>query len=529
MRVFRVPLHPFLFALFPLISLYARNSGILGPRSLVAPMACALLLAALLVITATLLLRDRLRAAAATSWIVLSVFFYPTLIGALALIWLPSTAVCLVVWAVWLLAGLWLIARTRRDLDPISTSLDAMALVALGIPLLGLAPTLWSTASASLRMRTAKPAAVAQAGLPDIYYIVLDGYARQDVLAEYYDFDNREFVDSLRQRGFYVAAQSRSNYAQTYLSLASSLNQTYLDEVVQRLGKESDDRRPLGDMIANSRAVKVLRRRGYSFVSFSSGYTGTEIPGADVYVEAPLSLSEFQHLLFESTPLAALSQMLVGGDVRFAAHRNRVLHTLDGLGVPPPGRRPLFVFAHVYAPHPPFVFAADGAMNQWGEPFSLRDGTEAVPSGPREYVARYRQQIAFVNRRVLPALDRILSTSPPPIVILQSDHGPGSRWDDRDVSRTDHWERMSILNAYYFPDRRYDRLYSTITPVNSFRLIFAQYFGVDAPLLEDRSYSSSWPSPYALVDVSGIQRGPNLGWSSSWVPSPLAGEGHDGG
>jgi hypothetical protein len=74
---------------------------------------------------------------------------------------------------------------------------------------------------------------------PDIYYIILDGHARSDILAELYGYDNNWFVDSLRQRGFYVADRSRTNYAQTYLSLASTLNMTYLDSLAQAVGPKS--------------------------------------------------------------------------------------------------------------------------------------------------------------------------------------------------------------------------------------------------------------------------------------------------
>ena len=509
MNVLGFPLHPVLFALFPLLSLYAQNDGILQPRSLVMPSACMILLAALLLAAFTLMLRDRRRAALVTSTIVLSLFFYPTLVGALAIVALPPSSVSLAVWALCLTGGLVLIGRTHRDLRPITTALDAVAAAALALPLIGVAPKLWAPAVPP-RTVASSPSAAGHTEMPDIYYIILDGYARHDVLAEYYGFDNREFVDFLRARGFYFAAESRSNYAQTYLSLASSLNQTYLDDVARRMGKESNNRQPLREMIATNRAAEVLHRHGYTFVVFSSGYTGTEIPGADVYIEAPTSLSEFQHLLLESTPLAALSRLLVGSDVRYVAHRHRVLHTLDTLGPLAAGQRPAFVFAHVYAPHPPFVFATDGELIERNERFSMQDGKDSVPGGLDQYVARYRAQLAFVNRKVMQALDRILASSPAPIVILQSDHGPGSRRDQRDVSRTDHWERMSILNAYHFPDRNYRRLYPSISPVNSFRLVFAQYLNEDIPLLEDRSYSSTWQSPYDFVDVTDVQRGPHL-------------------
>ena len=63
-------------------------------------------------------------------------------------------------------------------------------------------------------------------------------------------------------------------------------------------------------------------------------------------------------------------------------------------------------------------------------------------------------------------------------------------------------ERMGILNAYYFPDQDYSKLYKGITPVNTFRIILNKYFGTDLDLLEDRSYFSLLSKPYELVDVT---------------------------
>jgi hypothetical protein len=57
---------------------------------------------------------------------------------------------------------------------------------------------------------------------PDIYYIVLDAYGRQDVLADLYNLDNRPFLDYLEGKGFYVASESHSNYMQTVFSIPAS-------------------------------------------------------------------------------------------------------------------------------------------------------------------------------------------------------------------------------------------------------------------------------------------------------------------
>ena len=45
---------------------------------------------------------------------------------------------------------------------------------------------------------------------PDVYYLIVDEYARNDALLEYNNFDNSEFTNFLTQKGFHVAKNSFS-------------------------------------------------------------------------------------------------------------------------------------------------------------------------------------------------------------------------------------------------------------------------------------------------------------------------------
>ena len=46
---------------------------------------------------------------------------------------------------------------------------------------------------------------------PDIYYLVLDGYGRSNVLLSDYGFDNSEMIAALRDRGFSDCIPVRPN------------------------------------------------------------------------------------------------------------------------------------------------------------------------------------------------------------------------------------------------------------------------------------------------------------------------------
>jgi hypothetical protein len=99
-------------------------------------------------------------------------------------------------------------------------------------------------------------------------------------------------------------------------------------------------------------------------------------------------------------------------------------------------------------------------------------------------------------------VDQILDHSKEPfILILQADHGSGSQSVTMNLEGINVEERMSILNAYYFYDQNYQGLSPTITPVNTFRLIFDQYFDQDLPLLENHHFYSTFVSPLELINV----------------------------
>jgi len=118
-------------------------------------------------------------------------------------------------------------------------------------------------------------------------------------------------------------------------------------------------------------------------------------------------------------------------------------------------------------------------------------------------------QLIFVNNKIKIIIDEILSKSEvAPIIILQADHGPTAALSQ---GMLDGWhnptdtmlrERMRIFNAYYLPQVGNDLLYKSITPVNTFRLVFNLYFGTNYELLSDRSYFSNYDCPYKFTDVT---------------------------
>jgi hypothetical protein len=325
----------------------------------------------------------------------------------------------------------------------------------------------------------------------------------------------------LQARGFYVAAESRSNYGQTALSLSSTLSLDYINFLSETNGEQSRNRGVLAQMIKKSLVQDLLESEGYRMIALQSGYERTEIRRADLswsldeeadpYTRALLAFSPFESLLLESTMVRAVLDLQLArleslraavSDAEYRAHRERVLYTFRKLAEIPDLEGRYFVFAHIVSPHPPFVFDRQGNALVSDHTYQIADG-DSYPGTRQEYLERYPEQVQFINRRLMEVIDAILRESdPPPVIILQGDHGPGAYlvWDS--PTQSNLRERFGILNAYYFPGGDQGWLYSSITPVNTFRVVLNRYFGKDYELLPDESYFSPWMRPYDFTRVT---------------------------
>ncbi|MBL7153197.1 MAG: hypothetical protein ISS79_05735, partial [Phycisphaerae bacterium] len=312
-----------------------------------------------------------------------------------------------------------------------------------------------------------------------------------------YKYDDRVFFDYLTDKGFYIAEKSRSNYSTTFTSLASSLNMEYVNHMAEALGPNSKSRTPFYEAIENNKVARLLKAVGYKFMHFSSGWGATDRNEyADFDFHPSVADNEFQMVLLRATPLAYFRK-----NVGVMQARRRILYTFEKLAEACEISGPKFIFAHILCPHPPYLFDADGGIPEWtrlemdGRAWSKKD--------------LYLDQLVFTQKKTQELIDAILSNSRiAPIIILQADHGtssigrPHPPLEDTQEVTDMVSERLRIFNAYYLPGIESGSLYDSITPINTFRIIFNLYFNQDYELLEDRSYYSDYVNPNVLTDVT---------------------------
>lgn len=489
--------HPLLAPLPALLGFTHDNRHMATWPAVLAPLALTWFASLPVFLLLTLLCRNPRRGAVATTLLIVAFYAHPELGRAAPLMWGAVGA------------GVVGLALYRGAGDVLTTF--ANLVIALGV-----LPGLWVTlrdemAPAALQVRPGylealDTSAGPTAPLPDIWYIVLDGYGREDVLRDLYGIDDG-LAAALRRRGFYVADQARSNYSQTALSFASALNMAPLDELLVGADRKTRDRMPVSELIAHNRVTRALRAAGYDIVQYRGEYSMTRLADADATRGPLLHFDEYTYeLIGEGTATLALSRLL-GQPPNWLCHamrRHAIDTVLDDLarGDRDPG--PTFVYAHIVAPHPPFVYNPDGSQRINRQRGFLGDGSSwrAASKRPEDsYVAGYADQVRYIDRRILEAVDGILADAErTPVILIQGDHGPGSQLDWSSVQATDMRERMGILSAYLVPDSTV--LTPTITPINSFRVVLDQVLGTTLPRLEDRSWFSKFATPYAYVDVT---------------------------
>ena len=509
---------PFLLSIQPILQLFSINVAELSFSEILRSLLVSFLFGAVLLGIAYLFLRDWRRASLVVS---LFLFFF-FLFGDIA-VWLSKTFALGSAWAnlltlafVAIISVVWLwLVRTRiKDIASVNLYFNLLAVLLFINAGIRMSSYLLENGLSFPSQQSVQSAVVESTEpRPDIYYIILDAYGRQDILQALYDFDNTRFLNELAARGFYVAEESTSNYIQTMLSLSSSLNMDYLQSL-KADGTRIEKRGDLVKLVENNKVRNILAQSGYQLISFRNEYKAT-IPSAEIYYDdiqtgTAYPVSAFESILIDHSMARVLSHIpafrkaLI--EMPYDTHRRHILSAFTKLREVPELEGNYFVYAHIIAPHPPFVFDERGAVVTHAEPFTLHDANYYIRDhSQKNYIAGYRRQIQYVNTLILETIDTILTqSSTPPIIIIQGDHGPGAHLHWGSLEKTIPAERFGILNAYYFPNQEYALLYPSISSVNSFRVLFNQFFGADYALLPDRHYYSSWSFPFDFVEVTDL-------------------------
>ena len=488
-------LHPFLFAVYPIVELRNFNIAYVDSATLARPILISLASTAVIWGILRLLTREWKKSGIVTTIIVIIFFSYGhvflqiqstfgEMIRHRYLLLIFAALFALAVWFIF-----WRMKNAERLVNFLTTAGAFLTIFSVAVSVQHDLAVYQSAREARAAMESAREAAGSSTvgERPDIYVILLDAHTSSFALEKYFNYDESAFTQKLEGLGFYVAQCAQSNYPVTKLSVTSTFYADYHRE---------DTLFPL----YSSLVVETLRSQGYRVVTFENRSNGHFSFAEDARlsrnqllagkVDLTGGLSEFEFQLLE-TSLARLAfdipALIPGFDLakqkqtEFYEHYQQTYFILNELKrLPEEIEGPKLVFAHFLVPHPPFIFTPDGKF-YWNE----------------NEVDGYLSNVEFIDSQITGVVQEIIAKSKiPPVIIIMGDHGPSGV-----PSKDNPQLRMSILNAYYVNDAAKKDLYPTITPVNSFRVVFNNYFGTDYPLLDDIAYHAGRLADYTSENM----------------------------
>jgi hypothetical protein len=309
---------------------------------------------------------------------------------------------------------------------------------------------------------------------PDIYYIIFDEYTDNRSLAQLWHYNNSDITEWLIEKGFHIPDSSKVNYSFTPYSISSILNMNYpaikrgsIDELPPQYLKAVRS-------MSDNETFCILQKEQYDF-HFISPFNNTfnNLPierEFDQYAQKKLFNHTFPGRLVQDfagdfKPAPAILFKKKDRDNRL------IINSIKSTARPSPNRPPQFVYGHLMITHTPHLYDSMGAIR-----------AVADPRHPTPDFDTYVNQVKKANTIIQELVTHILTHNRPnTVIIIMGDHG------FRQLPDNQSQYAFPNFCAFYFPDKKYGHALMNITAVNTFRIVFNQYFCQNLELLKDSS------------------------------------------
>ncbi|GEM_PF-3062027 len=326
---------------------------------------------------------------------------------------------------------------------------------------------------------------------PDIVLIVLDGYARADVLESLYGFDNSETIAGLEEAGFVVPTSANTNYTWTHFSIASMLEMSYLIKDTDEISN-SDLAALRRSISGDNQLVDVLKANGYTYVHGDTDHwlntCGSSVdrclsgPLVDLTADSLLAGTPIGQFLYPTSgdPTTALNLTRIGQLTDWDQFRSSF------------SPEPTFFFLHLVLPHPP-LFLDEGCHPSLDPTLDGRYINLGVDSQSELAHRRtgYVAQVKCANSAILDFVDQVETDA---VVVITADHGPDSLEPlraSRQPESDQLFERMGTFTAVRLPETC-DGPPPDHQLVNTFRVVLGCLSNKPIELLEKRYFIAGY-------------------------------------
>ena len=326
---------------------------------------------------------------------------------------------------------------------------------------------------------------------PNVYFILPDMMFGQNMFAKY--GLNKNILDGIRGKGFVSVNNAYANGPVTFFSLPHIFGMEYYLSHGDIISKEQLHGEIVKIFGQGNRVYSEFRKRGYKIYALDDGYLPSNCNiGEDRCITNTVKKlqNEQDYRFLERTPLIKTLDVI---DMKFNIfsepmnlwaypNRSEIPDLLPKFPTTEEG--PFFFYIHVGLPHYPLRFNADCEYSRY---------TDTATA----YAEQYKCAVKYIEL----IIDKILESDDNPLVVIHSDHGVAIHNQHlkqvEELEYDEIQEVLSIYSAFRLPTECQAYLRDGLSPVNTFRIIFACLDNRKPELLEDRQFVvfyPKWPS-----------------------------------
>ena len=498
----QIPAHTFFITAYQIVSLLAFNIDQIYAQNALKPLLISLIAMVIVLFVLRILTKNWQLAGVLASLLVIWFFLYGRLYTPLKSVSIFGFVLgrhryLLIVWSGLILAVAFWLTKRLSIIPSLTMILNIFSAILICLPLIQIVAFYVN----DLNLHTIQPEDSINPSIswtsdsipPDIYYIVLDGYVRADVLKKEYGIDNTEFLVDLQDMGFFIANCSQSNYTRTLHSLSSTFNMEYIQDLEEGI-KPDQDSSWLLPYLKQSEVRKQLEMLGYKTIVFKNPWERYIWDDAAIVFRSSGTdlLSPFEYLLLRTTVARVYLDFKEADSRQLAnfAYYEDTLYALKQLPKVPAISGSKFVFIHLMIPHPPFVFGSNG--EKIDIPYDADAGNIYTEE---DFKRGYAAAVSYINKRMLEIIPQVIQASKtPPIIVIAGDHG--MPWGELE-------NNVRNLAVFYTPASQ-SPFYETISPVNIFRVLFDTFFNGNYGLLLDRGYLFTEKGRFDFQEIPNV-------------------------
>jgi len=314
----------------------------------------------------------------------------------------------------------------------------------------------------------------ADAEKPNIYHIILDEYTDEEILEIEFGYDNNEFITFLSNNGFTIPDKSFSVFGSTDSELVTILNFEY-PNITDNFTSSTNYQ-----VLKNNKVMKKLSDEEYHIIEINSAMRWKDFKEIDekLCYNTNFINSEF------------LEQVLSKSIIRYFLEKNQENSRRDIIkcsfyelkNIPLKDfEKPIYVFSHIYVPHPPFLFGPNGEN-------VVPDNSVLGGLQSWENKIGYINQLKFASMEIEKVISNIIENDPNAIIILQGDTGTMTGLDKTNKKNIKEiYQAHSILFALRIPGMQD---IENPFPVNTYRIIFNNIFNSKYEYLQEMSFNN---------------------------------------